>query len=145
MAMFYRTDLSSYAEAGYPKIVTVRSPDELNEYYENNKDVYQFHHGFGGDTDMADDVFSNKTRYGAEFFGNNFLLFVILEEGSGSVRHRVEPVSPENGPLSVRITRIVPEIGTSDMAQWHVMLALDRSFLDMDVAVVIDDEYLADQ
>ena len=142
--MFYRTDLSNYTETDYPKTAAVKATDELNNYYEKNKDTYQFDQGFLGEASMADDVFSNKSKYSTEFFESNFLLFIILEEGSGSVRHRVENVVPTNGSLSVNITRIIPEIGTADMAQWHIVLELDKSLADLEVAVIVKDEHLTD-
>ena len=142
--MYYRTDLSSYTETNYPKIKTIKSVKELQDYYENNKGIYQFHNGFGGEPSMADAVFGSVTAYNADFFRTSYLLFVILGESSGSVRHRVESAVPESGSLSVSITRIIPEIGTADMAQWHIVLELDKALSDLDVDVVIKDEPLAD-
>ena len=140
MAYFYRADVSSYTETSYPVAEAIKSVDELLTYYETYKEVYQFHIGYYSEACMADEVFNNSARYGDGFFESNFLLFVILEEGSGSVRHRVESVLPEDGLLSVSITRVVPEISTADMAQWHVVLELDKALSDTDVAVVVSDE-----
>ena len=142
--MYYRTDLSSYTETNYPKIKTIKSVNELNDYYENNRGVYQFHNGFCDEPSMADAVFGSATAYNADFFRNNYLVFVILEECSGSVRHRVDSATPANGSLSVSITRIIPEIGTADIAQWHIVLVLDKALSDLNVAVAIKDEPLAD-
>ena len=141
MAYFYRADVSSYTETSYPAAEAAKSVDELQTYYENYKEIYQFHIGYYGEASMADEFFSDNTRYDDAFFENNFLLFVIIEEGSGSVRHRVESALPENGLLSVNVTRVVPEIGTADMAQWHIVLELDKTLSDMDVAVVVSDDH----
>jgi len=140
MAYFYRTDLSEYTETEYPKTVKIRSKKELDDYYCSNKNTYQFHTGFYGEPGMAEDVFSESSLCNSDkFFSSNFLLFIILEEGSGSNRHRVESVSSDNGTLSVSITRVLPEIGTADMAQWHIVLSLDKSLSEMDVVVRLSD------
>jgi len=140
MAYYYRADLSGYTETSYPVAEAVKSVDELLAYYETYKEVYQFHIGYYSGASMDDEVFNDKARYGDGFFEDKFLLFVILEEGSGSVRHRVESVLPEDGLLSVNIARVVPEVGTADMAQWHIVLELDKALSDMDVAVAVSDE-----
>ena len=140
MVYYYRADLSRSIETGYPKAAAIKSVSELHEYFDNNKDTYQFHVGYYGEANMADEVFSAKPRFDDGFFREKFLLFVILEEGSGSVRHRVEAALPENGLLSVNIDRIIPEIGTADMSWWHIVLELEKTLADMDVAIVISDE-----
>jgi len=143
MILYYRTDLSGCDDAIYPKSVKISSVSELAEYYEKNKNTYQFQTGYYGGPCMTDDVFGGTTGFGDGFFEYRFLLFVILEEGSGSIRHRVESAQPENGALYVEITRIIPEVGTADMAQWHIVLDIDKKLADIDVAVIICDEYFA--
>ena len=142
MTYCYRADLSDYIDASYPQIAKINSAGELKDYYESNKGIYQFQQGYYSEASMADDVFENDGRYGEAFFAQSLLLFVILQEGSGSIRHRVEPARLENGLLAVRITRIIPEVGTADMAQWHIVMALDRTFADMDVAIALAEEPL---
>lgn len=57
---------------------------------------------------------------------------VLLEEGSGSVRHNVESViMGTDHACHIRIGSIVPEVGTDDMAQWHVLIELEA---DVDIA-----------
>jgi len=138
MAYFFRADLSNFIDHEYPQVVKIRSAGELHRYYESNKETYQFNHGYYSESNMADFVFGDAGGFNDAFFKTRFLLFVILQESSGSVRHRVESAMPENGSLLVSIVRIAPEIGTCDIAQWHIILDLDKSFVDMDVDVVID-------
>jgi len=139
MALYYRADLRNYADASYPGVVKILSVRELAEYYSNNRSKYQFNVGYYSETSMADEVFSDNSGYDDEFFKKNFLLFIILGEGSGSIRHKVGSVSPENGLLKIDIIRTMPEIGTMDMAQWHIVLALDRSLSGLEAAVKIID------
>jgi len=134
-AFYYRADSSSYSAAPLPVVVKLSSVAELNDYFERNKDFFQFERGYFSETSMLVDVFDGNKRFDEVFFEEKFLLFVLLQEGSGSIRHRVDSVLPENGSLVVNIARFVPEIGTADMAHWHLVLVLDRSLVDMDVAV----------
>lgn len=124
---YIRTD--GYQEAmRYPAVDVICSTDELNTYYLLYSTVY--------DLERRQQVYSDTTvgfldacdRYDAAFFEENCLVFVLLEEGSGSIRHRVSgcTVSPE-GLLGVRIDTLIPELGTDDMAQWHIILELSNT------------------
>ena len=136
-AFYYRADLSTYTENEYPVLTPIMSERELRDYYRSNKDIYRFDRQYCGCADMAGDVFAGSGLYNDVFFQNNFLFFIVLEEGSGSVRHIVESVTRVNGSLSVNIARIIPEIGTCDMAQWHIVVVLDRALSNMDIGVSI--------
>ena len=136
-AFYYRADLLNYSENVYPVLIPIRSERELLDYYRSNKDTYQFDRQYSGSADMAGDVFTGNGLYDNAFFKNHFLLLIVLEEGSGSVRHKVESVTRVNGSLSVNIVRTIPEIGTCDMAQWHIIVVLDRAISDMDIGVLI--------
>lgn len=98
----------------YPVVNVIHSVEELNTYYEANKSDYDL-------TDFEDAC----VKYDAAYFEKQILVVVILEEGSGSHRHRVEKVCIENGELSIDITTLVPEVGTCDMAEWHVLIELE--------------------
>ena len=141
-AKHYRADFSWYTESSFPQTAKIASVQELADYYESNRETYQFSVGYYSEANMADSVFSSDSIYNKGFFEKKFLLLVILEEGSGSTRHRVDSVSPEKGSLIVNITRIIPEIGTADMAQWHTVLELDRSLIDLDAEVILRNESL---
>jgi len=145
MAYYYRADLSKYTSAIYPITKMINSVDELRAYYTNNKDKYQFQTRRRGESSMAEAVFGDRSSFNDTFFEYKSLLLILLEETSGSVRHRVDDVSAEKNSLSVNITRILPEIGTMDMAQWHIVLELEKAWSAMDVAVIVSDEQLADR
>jgi len=66
-----------------------------------------------------------ESRYTDDFFTQKYLLIVSTEENSGSIRHRVGRVG-ENGDLI--IVRLLPEIGTADMAGWDIIIELDKAF-----------------
>jgi len=126
---YIRTD-GYRAEVEYPSVKIIRSVDELNAYYEANKDLYflervenpQYHSSIGF-LDACD-------KYDAEYFEDQILLMVLLEEGSGSIRHEVEKVTVEAGKTVVEIKTIVPEVCTADMAEWHILIELEA---DLDI------------
>ena len=115
-AQYIRTN--GYSDgAVYPKKKLITSRAELDSYIEANKDIYDFK---GWDTITG---FMNATaKYDDNWFSSHKLLVVVLEEGSGSVSHTVAEV---NG-LGVTIQREIPEVGTCDMAEWHILIEVDK-------------------
>lgn len=110
----------------YPYCVIIRSVDELNSYYSQNKDIY--------DLEKHEKVYSDTTigwldaveKYDEEYFKANDLVMIVLEEGSGSIRHEVKSVVKNpDGSFAVDIERDMPEIGTDDMAEWHIILEIE--------------------
>lgn len=107
----------------YPVVTVIHSMDELNAYYEANKENYSLERRTGT-------IYSDSTigfldacdKYDDEYFKDRILLLVLLEEGSGSIRHSVDRVANVDGKIEVEIRTIVPEIGTDDMAEWHILI-----------------------
>ena len=140
-AQYIRTN--GYQEgAAFPGVVIIESAQALTDYYIANRDTF--------DLERKDAVYADTTigfldacdQYDAHFFEHSYLVFVLLEEGSGSVRHEVRSVEQTaGGKLAVSIDTRVPEVGTADMAQWHIMLELSRDALAEkaeDVLVYLD-------
>lgn len=126
-AQYIRTN--GYSEdRNYPFHVIINSKEELEDYYEANKEIF--------DLERKEKVYSDTTigfldacdKYDDTYFERQNLVLIVLEEGSGSIRHEITDVRPhskENGALDgwdITIDRIVPEVGTDDMAQWHLIL-----------------------
>lgn len=123
--------------AEFPNVVIIRSLDELNSYYEANKDTF--------DLERKDKVYSDTTigfldacdKYDSEYFKKGCLVFVLLEEGSGSIRHEVTGSTiSSDGELGVYIDTITPEVGTCDMAEWHIILEMSNAVEVKDAASV---------
>ena len=66
-----------------------------------------------------------NSKYGKEFFAKKSLAVVMTQEGSGSRFYTDVTVSPDG--KEIKLTRIVPEVGTCDMAYWCVIDELERS------------------
>jgi hypothetical protein len=113
--------------AVYPQSRIIASREALLSYYEENRDKY--------DLARKDKVYADTTvgfldaidRYDEAFFRDHSLLVVLLEEGSGSVRHEVTGVRHRPGRYNVEIQRKVPEVGTDDMAEWHLLIEVART------------------
>ena len=129
VAQYVRTN--GYSESVlYPSVRIIDSLQELKDYYNTWHEVF--------DLERKEKVYSDTTigfldacdQYDETFFEKNYLIFVLLEEGSGSVRHEVRSVEQtEDKKISISIDRKVPEVGTDDMAQWHIILELSRDVL----------------
>lgn len=140
-AQYIRTNGGQEGVA-FPGVVIIESAQALTDYYTANKDTF--------DLDRKDTVYADTTigfldacdQFDEAFFEKSCLVFVLLEEGSGSVRHEVRSVEQTaGGKLAVSIDTRVPEVGTDDMAQWHIILELSRDVLverAEDVLVYLD-------
>ena len=128
LAQYIRTNGYSDGEQ-YPKALWITTPEELSGYYENHKEKYDLDLPFDESVGFADAV----KKYDEAFFEQHDLIFVVLEEGSGSVRHEVtglKAVQMQDGKYKIRpeITRIIPEVGTDDMAEWHIVIEIGKEF-----------------
>jgi len=123
----------------YPQITVISTKNELEQYYEKYKDKYDFFSRESAYTDSATGFVDAMKKYTDDFFADHYLAIILLEEGSGSIRHRVERIE-ENG--GIVISRLSPEIGTSDMAEWHIIIELDNSFKPEQFSAVFIDTLL---
>ena len=112
----------------YPIVTLIDSADALQRYYEANRELYDFSHRETVYADTSVGFVDAIANYDNAWFETHQLLLVLLEEGSGSVRHTVTKVTarPE---ASVMIDRLIPEVGTADMAEWHILIETDRAFV----------------
>lgn len=109
----------------YPIVEVISSLEELNAYYYNLKDTYNLEPRELRPNYIDETIgFLNACeKYDEEYFKNNILVMVILEEGSGSITHNVDSVETgTDGKLYVNVSSIIPEVGTCDMAQWHILI-----------------------
>ena len=60
-------------------------------------------------------------------FSSYDMLFIVLQEPSGSIRHSISEVTLDSEGTNVHVQRLIPEIGTDDMAEWIVIVKLDKT------------------
>lgn len=66
---------------------------------------------------------STLSRYDDAYFAKQILIVVLRSEGSGSIRHKVAHLKyTESDHLDIAIETITPEIGTADIAGWHILI-----------------------
>lgn len=119
-AQYIRTD-GWDADAEYPYAVVISSRAELEAYYEEH-------------TASTEDFLSACDAYGEAYFEDNNLILIVLEEGSGSIRHKVIDVR-RGDSWTVTVQRTVPSVRTDDMAVWHIILSVQ-----MGAVIEADDE-----
>lgn len=123
-AQYIRTN--GYEEGKvYPLVVPIRSREQLDSYLEKNSGVYSFSDSFDDMPSFLEAI----EDYGKGFFSKNSLLLVVLEESSGSIRHEVASVVPQEEGIQINIRRSRPDAYTQDMAQWHIVIELDADYL----------------
>ena len=104
------------------------SVEELNSFYESNKDKYYLERRQNPASDFTIGFLDACDKYDADFFENNYLLIIRLVEPSGSNSHKINKVQLDNGSLLISIARIVPEVGTCDVAGWHIIVEIGKEY-----------------
>jgi hypothetical protein len=130
---YIRTNNIVYVEGlNYPLTSVISSASELEQYYENYKDKYALSiHSSDSSIRFIDAI----RNYSNDFFKNNFLVMVLLEENSGSIRHKLEGIYNTG---DIIISRLLPKIGTDDMAEWHIIIELKNNFVPEKFKVVLN-------
>lgn len=145
---YIRTGTRNY-ESVFPAVAVIHSADELNAYYEANKDRFDLERREDYGSDFTIGYLDACDRYDARFFEDKALVFIVLEEGSGSTRHNIESVKADtNGILYVNILSVDPEVATYDMACWHIMVEVSRDQVPdtaEDVAVYYNGVRMSDE
>jgi hypothetical protein len=119
---YVRTEYFYNEEIPFPAFVEiVSSKNELEQYYQNHKRMIW---DTKGNVLPEQNFLDAIEKYSENYFSDNFLLIVGLTESSGSIRHKVEIDS--NGDIV--INRLLPDIGTTDMAAWSLIMELNNSF-----------------
>jgi len=121
-ARYIRTD-GYYEGAEYPVVTVISTKEELDKYCEKYETRYDLISQSSASSGASTGFLGVVENYTESFFESNFLVIVLLEENSGSVRHEVLRVA-ENGDIAIK--RLIPEIGTADMAEWNIIIELDN-------------------
>jgi PBP1b-binding outer membrane lipoprotein LpoB len=114
-AQYIRTD-SADAQMGQPGVTVIRSAAALADYCS----AYE-------ESEMA----TLANQYTDTDFSTHTLVLILLYESSGSIRHNVTGVTAASASeITVSIDRLIPEVGTDDIAHWHIVV---------DISAVIDE------
>jgi len=120
-----------------PIVTVVSSKHELEQYYEFAC-PYQYYNV--GHYPCA--FWKAIAEYCETFFAENYLVFVMLHEGSGSVRHEVERVE---GSGDIIISRLMPDGPvTADIAIWNIVIELNKHFQPAQFNIVFVDKIVSE-
>ena len=124
----------------YPSYTVITTNAQLEEYYAKNKDLYNLERRTSPPASDSSIGFLNAAdKYDDAFFATHTLVLVLLQESSGSVRHEVTKVSNDEGVTEITVRRDVPQIGTTDMAQWHIFVELPNTQVSpAEIRIVLD-------
>lgn len=140
-AQYIRTD-GYHEDVQYPVVKIIRSVGELNAYYEANKEEYSLGRNDNVSSDTTIGFLDSCDKYDDAYFEDHILIMVLLEESSGSNRHKVQSVHRNaDGRCCIYIDRIVPEAGTCDMAEWHILIEPEVGVQiekELDITVFVD-------
>lgn len=135
---YIRTD-GYNEEIEYPRITVVRSAEELNAYYEANKNLYNLERREVTYADTTIGFLDACDRYDEDFFAQHDLILVLWEEGSGSIRHEIRSITPSDDHTWILSgIRKNPEVGTCDMAEWHFMVEIEKNNIKENDEIILD-------
>ena len=121
----------------YPVITKITSVEELAAYHEKNRKSFDgISDGKGNRIDhkMETEIFFNAEKFNESFFNKNFLLFILLEEASSTVKHEVTDVKVSENVLDVAIKHTISgKVLFQSIAYHHIVLEFERGYLDKEI------------
>lgn len=122
-AQYVRTFIEYTPKLPYTEVI--HSKAELDSYIER----------------FAVNNFETSTeKYTDEFFSKKQLVLCMIEEPSGSIRHKVKKVTLDSDAyMSIHIKRDIPEVGTDDMALWLIIVETKKTDIKNDgIDIIVD-------
>jgi len=110
-----RTNQKVFEDALDEAITIISDRESLSEYFDTIESYYD-----------SNELIEHSEQYDEEFFEGNTLIFITLHENSGSITHTLEQLKISDETLKATVNRIVGEIGTTDMAAWHMVIEYDE-------------------
>lgn len=76
----------------------------------------------------VDKLYSSLEKYNESYFNNNVLVIVNIQESSGSNTNKIDRIAKDKdfNRMDIFVKRDVAEIGTTDMAMWHLLAEIDK-------------------
>lgn len=111
----------------YPVVTVIKSKKALADYYSKNKDKYELGKRDPVPPNTDQGFLAQADNYNDAFFKDYVLVLILLEEGSGSIRHKVTKIMQSEEVTDISVKRDVPKVGTDDMAEWHIFVELKKA------------------
>ncbi|MBE6623045.1 MAG: hypothetical protein E7621_02540 [Ruminococcaceae bacterium] len=103
--------LSPISSIQFLPLVVIENNEQLDNFTEGTSEQF-------GYDEYLKEYYDITSKYDEKYFEDNALFITYVSEGSGSVRHEISRIYRKDGYVRVFVSRIVPEIGTCDMAGW---------------------------
>lgn len=104
----------------------LESKEELAEYLNKNREKHNLGHNEKVYSDTTIGFEDAIVDYDEEWFKDNNLVLILLTADSGSIRYKVNSIDINNGKMDISFKKEVPEIGTCDMAGWHIIVETEK-------------------
>lgn len=128
---YIRTEGVSIEEEGE---YIINSLEELNDYYNTNKDKYDLEYREKKYNDQTIGFLNAIEKYDEEYFETKSLVFIVLYETSSDIRHKVNHYEIIDRVLEVNIETIAPTFVNCELEGWHIIIEIDK--VDIDDVVV---------
>ncbi len=112
--------MSPISSIQFLPLVVINDREDLASFTEGTKEH------FGYDRYLKE-YYGIIEKYDEKYFEENSLFITYVAEGSGSVSHYVPRIYRENGYVRVFVSKLVPEVGTMDMAGWFGFVEVEKS------------------
>ena len=128
---------TNYVSGTHGQTFVIESKEELEEYYNANKEKHNLGHREKVYSDTTIGFADATKEYDEEFFKEHNIVLVLLTASSGSIRYKVANVNLNDGVMEINITKKTPEIGTCDMAGWHIIIETDKQEVE-EIKVMVE-------
>ena len=126
-AQYIRTD-GNVVEISSPIVKKIESVDELNAYYKDNMDNYNFSDSSGESISFTTAI----DEYDEAFFEDSFLILILTEESSEDISYEVSEINKDGDIL---INKILPDEEGTALINWHTIVEISKEYADINYTV----------
>lgn len=114
----------------FPTVILIHSVEELERYIEENRAYFDLESTNSLTGDSEPGFMDFCIFYDEAFFEKQYLVMILVEEGSGSMYHEVSHVGISgDGILHINLQTVKPEEEWDDVAQqWHILIELEKEY-----------------
>ena len=110
--------------------VIIESREELDQYFNTNKEKYNLGHKEKVYSDTTIGFEDAIVEYDEEWFKDQNIVLVLLTANSGSIRYKANNINIEDGTMTVSFNKKAPDMVTCDMAGWHIIIETEKVSID---------------
>lgn len=117
-------ELEQLRMPGYDSIWTARFADRFGGFgtVQNASELADFVSAIG---ELGKDM-ALPEGYDDAFFADHYLLLIPMQSTSGSIRYEAE-IKRDADKVNITVVGKMPEVGTTDMADWLILIPISRT------------------